>query len=132
MATTDAIAFDPADVAAHYDELDGFYREFWGEHVHHGVWITGRETPQEATRRLVSLVAEQAVVRDGSDVCDVGCGYGATARMLVADYGARVTALTISGRSMPMRSRAIPAPLTPRTWCATGSRTTCRPSRLRP
>jgi tocopherol O-methyltransferase len=96
MTTTETIAFDPAEVAAHYDDLDRFYRAFWGEHVHHGLWITGNETPQEATRLLVSRVAERAGITAGSEVCDVGCGYGATARMLVADYGARVTGLTVS------------------------------------
>jgi tocopherol O-methyltransferase len=96
VTTTGTLELNPADVAAHYDELDRFYREFWGEHVHHGLWITGKETPEEATRRLVSVVAELAGVRQGSEVCDVGCGYGATARMLADDYGARVTGLTIS------------------------------------
>jgi len=31
-------------VADHYDELDPVYRRVWGEHVHHGLWATGRET----------------------------------------------------------------------------------------
>ena len=97
MTTTESIELDPADVAAHYDDLDRFYREFWGEHVHHGLWTTGRETPEEATRALVSVVAEEARVRAGSLVCDAGCGYGATARLLAREYAARVTALTISG-----------------------------------
>ncbi|MBW8754357.1 MAG: SAM-dependent methyltransferase, partial [Sphingomonadales bacterium] len=34
-----------AGVALHYDELDPAYRRIWGEHVHHGYWLTGRETP---------------------------------------------------------------------------------------
>jgi tocopherol O-methyltransferase len=96
VTTLGAIGLDPADVAAHYDDLDRFYRRFWGEHVHHGLWTTGRETPEEATRRLVSFVAELAGARNGSEVCDAGCGYGASDRMLVAEYGARVTGLTIS------------------------------------
>jgi hypothetical protein len=25
----------PESVAAHYDNLDRFYRDIWGEHVHH-------------------------------------------------------------------------------------------------
>ncbi|MBV8554862.1 MAG: class I SAM-dependent methyltransferase [Planctomycetaceae bacterium] len=84
------------DVAAHYDDLDRFYREVWGEHVHHGLWSSGRETPEEATRRLIAVVAEQAALRPGDTVCDVGCGYGGTARVLAGEYGARVTALTVS------------------------------------
>jgi tocopherol O-methyltransferase len=83
-------------VADHYDVLDEFYREIWGEHVHHGFWETGGESPEAATRALVSLVAQEALIKSGDHVCDVGCGYGATARMLARDYGTHVTALTIS------------------------------------
>ena len=49
-----------SDVAAHYDDLDRFYREIWGEHVHHGLWTSPRSTPEEATRSLIDLVAGQA------------------------------------------------------------------------
>src|SRR5258708_36268948 len=49
---------DSAAVAAHYDNLDRYYRELWGEHVHHGLWRTGRETPETAVRQLIDLVAD--------------------------------------------------------------------------
>jgi tocopherol O-methyltransferase len=84
------------DVAAHYDDLDEFYREFWGEHVHHGLWTTGRESPEQAVERLIEMVAREAAIGSGSRVCDVGCGYGGTARFLASRYGAEVTGLTIS------------------------------------
>ncbi len=84
------------DVAAHYDDLDEFYREFWGEHVHHGLWITGRESPQQAVEQLIDLVAHEARLRPGDRVCDVGCGYGGTARYLASHYRVEVTGLTIS------------------------------------
>ncbi len=86
----------PGEVASHYDELDLFYREIWGEHVHHGFWRTGSESRDEAVRQLVERVAAEAEIKPGAEVCDAGCGYGATARMLSAKYGASVTALTIS------------------------------------
>ncbi len=73
-------------VAAHYDELDSFYREIWGQHVHHGYWATGRETPAEATVSLIELLAERLSLRPGLRVCDIGCGYGATARYLAATH----------------------------------------------
>ena len=85
-----------ADVAAHYDDLDHLYREFWGEHVHHGLWATPGATPDEATRRLIDVVVERACIENGDSVCDAGCGYGGTARVLARELGARVTALTIS------------------------------------
>ena len=31
-----------ADIASHYDELDRFYRDIWGEHVHHGLAVVRR------------------------------------------------------------------------------------------
>lgn len=85
-----------ADVARHYDELDVFYREVWGEHVHHGLWRSGKEPPEVAVRQLVDHVAARAHLQPDQAVCDVGAGYGATARRLATNYAARVTALTIS------------------------------------
>jgi tocopherol O-methyltransferase len=83
-------------VARHYDVLDELYRRVWGEHVHHGLWTTGRETPEVAARALAERVASEARIRAGSAVVDVGCGYGATARLLARDRGATVTGLTLS------------------------------------
>lgn len=84
------------DVARHYDELDAFYREIWGEHVHHGLWRTGEESPEQAALQLVERVVQEASIGPGSAVCDVGCGYGATARWLATTYQAPVTGLTLS------------------------------------
>jgi len=85
-----------ADVAAHYDELDPFYREIWGDHVHHGLWTTGRETPAEAADALIEHLAGKLALRPGDHVCDIGCGYGATAEWLAKRYDVCVTGLTIS------------------------------------
>jgi tocopherol O-methyltransferase len=37
-----------AAVPHHYDDLDPFYRELRGDHVHHGLWTTGLENPAHA------------------------------------------------------------------------------------
>lgn len=85
-----------ADVALHYDELDLAYRRIWGEHVHHGYWRTGRETPTEATEALSELVARGLRLAPGQEVCDIGCGYGATAGLFAGRYGVQVTGFTVS------------------------------------
>ncbi|WP_428486878.1 class I SAM-dependent methyltransferase [Rhodopila sp.] len=85
-----------AAVAAHYDELDRFYREIWGEHVHHGYWTTGRETPTEAAEALVALLAAKLHVMPGNRVCDIGCGYGASGQYLAERHGADVIGVTVS------------------------------------
>ena len=83
-------------VAAHYDELDPFYRDVWGDHVHHGYWATGRETPTQAVEALVDLMAERLHLAAGLTVCDIGCGYGAAARHLADRYGVAVAGMTVS------------------------------------
>jgi len=87
---------DLAAVAAHYDDLDEFYRSIWGLDIHHGYWITGNESSEEAVLNLTRLVARQASIRPGDRVCDIGCGYGAVALTLNREYGAQVTGLTVS------------------------------------
>lgn len=84
------------EVASHYDELDHFYRDVWGDHVHHGLWLRGDESRAQAVEQLADLVADKAQIEPGVRVCDIGCGYGATSRLLAA-RGAEVTAMTISG-----------------------------------
>lgn len=85
-----------ADVGGHYDELDDVYRTIWGEHVHHGLWRTGRESPGEATEALVDLVAARLGLEAGQAVCDIGCGYGASAQYLAARHDVAVTGFTLS------------------------------------
>jgi tocopherol O-methyltransferase len=85
-----------AGVAVHYDELDVAYRRIWGEHVHHGYWRSGRESAAEAVEALVRLVEGRLDLEPGQTVCDIGCGYGATAADLVARRGVSVLGLTVS------------------------------------
>lgn len=85
-----------AAVADHYDELDPVYRRVWGEHVHHGLWATGRETPAEAVEALVDTVGDRLGLRPGEACVDIGCGYGSTARRLALTRRVRVTGVTLS------------------------------------
>ncbi len=87
-----------SSVASHYNELDQFYRDIWGYHVHHGYWETGVETPEEAATALCELVASRLSLTPGERLCDIGCGYGETARIFASRYGTDVTGFTISKR----------------------------------
>lgn len=103
-------------VASHYDELDAFYRDVWGEHLHHGLWHRRGTSRAQAVLDLVALVADKAQAR-GVRVCDVGCGYGATSRVLAAEYGADVTGLTISERQLDYARSVDPGAANPRYVC---------------
>jgi tocopherol O-methyltransferase len=86
-----------AAVAAHYDQLDRYYREIWGDHVHHGYWLTGSETVEQAVTALVDLLADRLDLLAGQKLCDIGCGYGATAQYLASRHNLHVTGMTVSG-----------------------------------
>lgn len=90
------VTIDPSDVAHHYDSLDKFYRDIWGEHVHHGYWEKGNERTKEAVLHLSHTLARWLHIKPGNQILDVGCGYGGTSRLLANHYGANVTGFTLS------------------------------------
>ena len=90
------ISQDAVAVADHYDELDPLYRRVWGDHVHHGLWITGRETPGEAVVALADTAGDRLGLVPGQACVDIGCGYGSTARRLAVTRRVRVTGFTLS------------------------------------
>src|SRR5690606_14283368 len=82
---------------SHYDELSDFYLELWGEHLHHGFWRTGENLePQAAAERLLDWLIENGPILPGDQICDVGCGYGATFRYLKERIGVSGSAYTLS------------------------------------
>lgn len=83
-------------VASHYNRLDRYYRQIWGDHVHHGLWWDSDFSVDEAVRHLVEHVARAAEIEAGDRVCDVGCGYGASARLWAERFGADVVGFTVS------------------------------------
>lgn len=85
-----------SDVAEHYDEIDPFYRRFWGEHLHHGLWVDGREDQEEAVEKLLGRALDGFEIGSADRVCDIGCGYGATARHLRGRFGCEVVGYTVS------------------------------------
>ena len=93
-------------IADHYDALDPFYRKVWGEHVHHGLWATGKEDKEEAVGALCRLICGKIETNTGDRICDVGCGYGALARLLAREFDAQVTGLTISQRQWEYAERS--------------------------
>jgi len=100
-------------VEKHYNSLDEFYRKLWGDHLHHGLWKSGKETVEEATEQLIDLVVKAGNIQEMSRICDVGCGYGATSRYLAESCKAYVTAMTLSSSQWNYATKINPTSTNP-------------------
>jgi tocopherol O-methyltransferase len=92
------------EVQKHYDVMSPYYRELWGEHIHHGYWIRGNETKEQAQIQLIEHVAQAARIKPGCRILDVGCGLGGSSIYLAKHYRADVTGITISPIQVEMAS----------------------------
>jgi tocopherol O-methyltransferase len=97
---------DKEKVRDHYDRLSPYYRDLWGMHLHHGYWISGKETKEKAQTLLVEHLANVAGIRPGSKVLDVGCGFGGSSIHLARHYEADATGITISPVQVEMARKA--------------------------
>ncbi len=97
---------DPAKVQAHYDAASPHYEKLWGRHIHHGYWVSRKESKEEAAQALVDLLIQKSGLGRGARVLDVGCGVGGTSVYLAQAYGCNVTGVTISPVQAEMAAAA--------------------------
>ena len=92
-----------ADTQAYYDgPADEIYRTIWGDNLHLGVPCYDGCSHLEAMENTNAIMAQAVSLTPRSHVLDLGCGYGATARYLAANYGCRVTGTNISEKELEL------------------------------
>ncbi|HIA08986.1 MAG TPA: methyltransferase domain-containing protein [Chromatiaceae bacterium] len=79
-------------------DADNFYFHVWGgEDIHIGLYEDDEEPIADASARTVRHMAESVShLNTGSQVLDLGAGYGGSARHLARVYSCHVTALNLS------------------------------------
>ena len=86
-----------------------YYRSLWGEHIHHGYWIRGDESKEKAQLQLIEHLAQLANITPGSEILDIGCGFGGSSHYLAKSYNASVTGITISPVQVEMAKKTAEA-----------------------
>lgn len=99
---------DSEAVREHYNSLDPWYRKLWGDHVHHGLWEQGSESPEEAVEKLIDRIALVGELKQNETICDIGCGYGGTAERLTSKWNAKVTGLSLSENQLSVARKKDP------------------------
>src|SRR5258707_12617245 len=97
---------DKHRIIEHYDLISPYYRSLWGEHLHHGYWIRGDESKEEAQLQLVEHLAKLANVQTGSTVLDIGCGFGGSSICLARKCNAHAIDITISPVQLEMAGKS--------------------------
>jgi tocopherol O-methyltransferase len=99
------LGFANDEVRRHYDVMSLWYRLFWGEHLHHGWFSNGEESPKKAQVEMLRRCASMVGIRQGTCVLDVGCGYGGTSIYLASEFGCHVDGLSLSPRQLRVAKR---------------------------
>jgi tocopherol O-methyltransferase len=94
-------------IRSHYDQMAGLYRIFWGDHLHHGLFLKGNESPAEAQLRMLDYCADLIRIPPGARVLDAGCGHGGTSWYLSKHFNCRVTGVTLSSQQAALARAAV-------------------------
>jgi tocopherol O-methyltransferase len=100
---------DKQKIVAHYDFVSPYYQSLWGDHIHHGYWIRGDESKEQAQLQLMEHLAKLANIQTGCTVLDIGCGFGGSSIYLAQKYKASAIGITISPVQVEMARKAAAA-----------------------
>ena len=97
---------DKRKIVEHYETVSPYYQSLWGKHIHHGYWVRGTETKEEAQQQLTEHLAGLAGIKPGSRLLDIGCGFGGSSLFLAKTLGVKATGITISPIQVQMANEA--------------------------
>lgn len=95
-------------VVAYYDETWPQYARHWAggdaAALHIGFWGSETRTHAQSLIQMNRVIAEVCRLDRDESVLDAGCGVGGTSVWLAREYGARVSAVTLSAQQAELAS----------------------------
>lgn len=91
------------NIHAHYDLGNSFYRLWLDETMNYSSALFNgnfSQTMAQAQNAKVRRALDQARVKAGARVLEIGCGWGALAEMATVEYDAHVTGVTLSSEQL--------------------------------
>jgi tocopherol O-methyltransferase len=96
--------FSNREIAGYYDQTVIHYRTFWdldqSYAIHYGIKQPGIRGFRRSLENTNRVLAEKAGVSKSDYVLDAGCGAGGSAIYLAANYGCRITGITLSEKQV--------------------------------
>ncbi|MFZ2219673.1 MAG: cyclopropane-fatty-acyl-phospholipid synthase family protein [Rhodoferax sp.] len=96
------------NIHAHYDLGNAFYQLWLDETMNYSsAWFEGRTDGDlvRAQNAKVRRALQQAGVKAGDRVLEIGCGWGALAEMATTEFGASVAGVTLSTEQLSFAQR---------------------------
>ncbi len=96
------------NIHAHYDLGNDFYKLWLDPTMNYSsAWFDGDQTQSlpDAQQAKMRRVLNEAGVKRGDRVLEIGCGWGAVAECAARDFGAEVSAVTLSSEQLAWARR---------------------------
>lgn len=86
------------NIKSHYDLSNDFFSLFLDSSMTYssGLYLTDRDTLEEAQRNKRQSIIEKARIQEGDRVLEIGCGWGGFAIQAALERGCPITGITIS------------------------------------
>ncbi len=86
------------NIIEHYDLGNDFFKLWLDSEMNYssGLYVGGAGSLEDAQRAKLDLILDMLGLSDKSHILEIGCGWGAFARLAAQRYGVRVTGVTLS------------------------------------
>ncbi|GIS67519.1 MAG: hypothetical protein CM1200mP6_05870 [Anaerolineaceae bacterium] len=100
IKSTNTIKLAERNISKHYDMSNDFFATFLDPSMTYscGIFETPTTNLQEAQNRKIISLIERSLLSKSDSVLDIGCGWGSLSTTIASNYGANVTAVTLSKR----------------------------------